>query len=653
MATVVNFKRRRIIEPGVYADIKAKVQSNPVDSTYSNVCIIDSGLGAGWGGGAGVLGETANGLNAVYSFRNINDAKSFLVGGPLWEAMDYLFNPANGAQGVDTLFLVKAATTLAASMAFSFTGGGTNGGSFTVKPKTEGVVANGITNEKKAKGIIQIGAVTAGQNITINSNEPGVVALGSFTATTNVSSDARTGVINAINSGSTGYKAALQGTDIVVTPPANRGAAANSYTLSKTGTMNATFVNFAGGVDGTIVSIGYGVKMTRGIINTSKFVLEFYQGTYRGLDANGDAIDGLTPDQSFPISVAKSAEFGTVEELYTWMSTDSGFNAGFIVVNKVTNGTGAVDNTDYTNFQTSTTATAGYLLASGGTETYSASAYDAVLSAIPDLDNSFFLSTENASDAMGVNNTKLLAHVVNQAEFDKFIFIGGGNDSTQFLQTGGSLDIAKYFDNEHVAVVHSGFRVSKIGGNGTRTLSSFFHAANVLGRIAGLPPQGSATFKNIRANNFLHILGKTEREIALQSGVIHTRFVPQLGTVINQGISTLQRNTQLVNPDGTSAEISVMRIAYQLNKELTLNLRPIFIGGNLNTSSPGDVKAFIESYLLSKTATVNKDNLIISAKNVTVRQVQDYFEVSYGFVPNGPVNKIFVTGFIFDGNLSA
>jgi hypothetical protein len=175
----------------------------------------------------------------------------------------------------------------------------------------------------------------------------------------------------------------------------------------------------------------------------------------------------------------------------------------------------------------------------------------------------------------------------------------------------------------------------------------------VCGRLGGLLPQTSITFKGLRARTWRHQLTKAERETALQAGVLHNRFVPNLGYVVNQGINSLQKNTMMVNPDGSSAEISIMRIAEQLNKELVLNMRPIFVGQNLNTASPADVKAFVEGYLSNKTATKLQDNLIISFEKVVVTQTQDYYQVTYNFVPNSPLNKIFVTGFIIDANLSA
>jgi len=73
----------------------------------------------------------------------------------------------------------------------------------------------------------------------------------------------------------------------------------------------------------------------------------------------------------------------------------------------------------------------------------------------------------------------------------------------------------------------------------------------------------------------------------------------------------------------------------------------------LNTLAPIDVKQWLDGYLTTKTATDNDDNLIISFENITVVQQQDAYKITYGFTPNGPVNKLLFTGFILDSNLSA
>ena len=122
--------------------------------------------------------------------------------------------------------------------------------------------------------------------------------------------------------------------------------------------------------------------------------------------------------------------------------------------------------------------------------------------------------------------------------------------------------------------------------------------------------------------------------------------------VINEGLATIQNNTNMVNEDGTSCEIQIMRIAAQLNKEIFYNAKIQLFGGELkanrNTLSKLDVKNFVEGYLQRRCATDVVDNLILNYQSVTVEVVQDAYYVTYGFVPNFPVNKLFFTGYMLD-----
>jgi hypothetical protein len=294
-------------------------------------------------------------------------------------------------------------------------------------------------------------------------------------------------------------------------------------------------------------------------------------------------------------------------------------------------------------------------IAVNGVTDYSPDSLDRVLEDIRELDNTFFLCDRFGDEAMGVQNNKIWNHIQRDAEMNKFMVVGAGLDETKFEESvpNSSIETAKYYNDHRVIVVHSGHKRANVVGGGSEKLSAFYHAANIVGRLGGLEPQTPLTFKGIKITNFNHQLGLRERERALQAGVIHNRLVPGIGNVVNQGINSLQRNTQLINPDGTSFEISIMRIAAQLNKELILNMRPLFVGNNVGSASPADVKSFVEGYLLSRTAKTSQDNLIISFKNVSVRLIEDYYDIKYGFVPNGPINKLFVTGFMLDNNLSA
>ena len=108
--------------------------------------VIDNGSGATFGGGSGINGELANGANAIYRFSRLAEYQSFLKGGIFWKAADALFKPGLNStiQGASEVLHVKAATTTAATMTFTATGGGSNGGTFKVKPRDEGVIANGV-----------------------------------------------------------------------------------------------------------------------------------------------------------------------------------------------------------------------------------------------------------------------------------------------------------------------------------------------------------------------------------------------------------------------------------------------------------------------------------------------------------------------------
>lgn len=544
MSTVVTFNNRPVIEPGAYSQTKSLTSSVPQDFSSGNVLLIDTGSGAGYGGGSGSSGELASNLDSIYEFTNLAEAKAFLRGGILWDVIDYIFNPLNGTPGATKLMIARAATTTCASKTYTFTGGGANGGVVTFKARNEGVAGNGVISTK--------------------------------------------------------------------------------------------------------VRVGYGCQMKAGIVDIAKFMIEFFEGTYRGLDLDGDDYGGIASANSEPIMIARSVEFSNIADLITWMENDESFNSRFVITTGTVTGTGVVDAADLAGNNT-------LVALLGGTTTYSGTQLDNVLASIIELDNTFFFCDKYGADASGTENTKILAHITNDAEFSKFMVVGGGTDSTKFADgvANGSIEIAQYYNSEKVIVVHSGIKVPKLVGTGLKTLPALYHAAAVVGRLAGVAPQTSLTFKAIQPQIFNHQMKKSERETALQNGVLHNRFVPGIGFVVNQGINSIQKNTQMINPDGTSCEISIMRIAAQLNKELTLNIRPLFIGGNLNTSSPADVKAFIEGYLTNKVATKTQDNLIIGFEKVTVKQIQDRYEISYRFKPNSPINKIFTTGFIVDANLSA
>jgi len=642
MSIVVNFGGKRIVEPGVYAQTKSGVTARPNNFPFGNVMIIDTGSGAGWGGGSGVAGELANGLGSVYSFENPNDFKGFVKGGMIWDASEYIFNPLVGAPSPDVLYIARAAQTVGARINLALTNGAV---SFIAR--NEGTVGNGMMNERLAKAYIKIDGATVAVAATLTVTADSIAIATDVTADSTSPAEFKQKVLEAINAGTAthGYTAKIEGLDLVVFAPQNTGASGDALTITTSGTVTTTAApSFTGGVDGTRIIKGYGAEIKVGENDPAKFMIEITGGSFNGKSETGYLYGRIEEDGAVPNFIARSPELSTIDEIVAWASTNFNFNASFKLADNYTqvNG-GTIVAGDLTTEM---------VMATGGTELYRPEDLDAVLQSVRELENTYFLCDRFGDEAKGAQNMKILNHIINESEFDKFMVIGGGLDETKFSgDTNSSIEIAKFYDSARVIVAHSGnLKEDSITGR-TEVLPSFYHAANVVGRLGGLEPQEPLTFKALRITNFIHSLGIKDRERALQAGVLHNRFVPGIGHVVNQGINTLQKNTQQINPDGTSFEISIMSIGAQLNKELVLNMRPLFIGGNRGNVTPADVKSFVEGYLLSKSQQDGESSLIIKFENVTVRLEQGSYSVEYGYVPNGPINKMFVTGFMLDTNL--
>ena len=396
-----------------------------------------------------------------------------------------------------------------------------------------------------------------------------------------------------------------------------------------------------GVLDNGTLKLGYAAKIVAGTEDVSKFKLQVFQGGYMGVDSAGEPY-GVYDFASAPAYlIAESDEFTTRQELVDWCKSDRNILANF---NVSTNGTiagnlGLVDLT----------------LAGGGSTDYTAQGmYDAVLEAINELDITFFLclNTDAAGATDANTNGKLFTFLKTAAKFTEFMVVPAGSDDDDLLNTnqissGTSQAVAKYYDSEQVVVVHGAPIVARKDGNGTKMLSPIYLAATIIGMSAGSAPQTPLTFKRTGYDNFKYDLKKKEREKALQAGIMHVRNVNGYWC-INQGITSLQNNKQTYAPDGQSLELSIALIKAQLNKELILDASQRFIGGNIGTYSPADVKNFVETKLQSLTVSGGEDNLIVDWKNVKVIAKNSDFFCTYDFVPNVPLNKIFFTGNVLD-----
>jgi hypothetical protein len=547
MATKYFFGNKEISLPGAYSTVKSAINNPPSTANYGRVLVIDNGEGANFGGGAGINGELANGADAIYRFSRLSEYQAFLKGGIFWKAAEALFKPNGNLQGASEVIHVKAATTEAASMTFSPTGGGTAGGTFIVQPRDEGVIANGV----------------------------------------------QTGT----------------------------GATAH---LDK----------------------GYGFTVESGVKDTSKWIFKIWRGTWTGDYTDNIAYGEIAKEDSEAELVIQSPEFDNVQTLLDWAATNK-FNEKFYLdPTSAVTGAGTVDVDDIS-------ALTDYTLAAGGTETYTSTDLDAVLEEVKDLDYAILLNGQHGTtDYNSALSSKMFVHLRDEAEFMKFMVIGGGANEDEFSSVGGSIDIAAYFDDIHAIVVHGNVKeASQKAANGFREWNTLIHSAFVVGRLAGLEPQVPITNKALGIDGVVHPLSKLDKEKAVDAGVLATSYnqYTQSFNVV-QGVNSLQENTYLINPDASSFSIQIMRIVSQINRELVSNANSELLaderGVNINTLSAGTLLNWTKNYLQSRIATPEQDNLITRYQNVTVTRNQDAYFVSYEIVVNGEITKVFFTGFL-------
>jgi hypothetical protein len=410
---------------------------------------------------------------------------------------------------------------------------------------------------------------------------------------------------------------------------------------------------------------GYAYTVETGVIDPTKWIMKFWVGSYKGAyptDATyyGEAIganliyDEVLPADAPPVLLAKSPEFNNISTLIAWAQSDKSFGQFFAYdATSSVAGDGSVNGADISGHS-------GYNLATGGTETYSSANLDLVLDQVKDLDYVFILSDKyGITDYNSVVVGKMLAHIQTEAKFrpNKYLFYGAGLDDTEFAQnSNSSLVVAKYFNDPSGIVVHGGVKkVSQADPTGFRVWDAQVHAAALLGRLCGLAPQVPLTFKSIGIEGLVHNLTSLQQEQALDAGILTTIFDTDFNDfVCLEDVNSEQNNDYLINPDGTSPSIQVMRIAGQVNHDLIVNAKIQLLGQpngvNRNTLSANYVKNWVMGFLQTKVATASQDNLIVSfpGDQITVTLNQASYWVSYAIVINNEINQLFFTGFMIE-----
>jgi hypothetical protein len=533
--------------PGVYSEFRSGINNAPLQASFGNVLIIDTGKGTGYAGGAGINGTLESGINSIRNFSRLADYRDHVKGSELWLLAEPLFQPngAGNGNGAPSIFFVKAATTAPAVITYTFTGGGTAGGVFAIQVRDEGTCGNGVETS-------------------------------------------------------------------------------------------------------SILTRGYAAVMRAGTIDVAKFVIDFYVGTFKGLDAESDPWDFIAQANTLPKLLASSVEFANVAELYAWATSNTVFQSYFAILTQTVIGTGVVDSADLAS-------NVGNELAAGGTETYSTDNLDLVLDAITNLDYTFVIAPDNDVSSQSADNSKILAHLNVEAKYRKFMMVGG-SDTTLLTGTNSSSAAAAFYNSPKAIVVHSGVGMRRQGASGFKNRSSLYKVALVTGKLGSQEPQVPLTFKKLNFQKDRHELNTLQQTIALRNGVLATIFDEDFGSyIVLQGVNTKQTNTFFIDSDGTSYEISVESIKAQVAKELQINSKLQLLGQsagvNRNTLKPIDLKQWTEVFLSSLEATDTEDNLLISSKNVTVDTVGDTYRVNYQISPNFPINKLHFIATIYDSTI--
>jgi hypothetical protein len=641
MATKVRFGGKVIQLPGSYSRIISGQNNPPRELDYGKLLIIDNDnlnatlAGTGMLGGAGVDGTLAKGTGAIYSLKDINSFRDFVGGNWWYKAAEGLFNPDGRGNGVSEIFVIKPATTTPSAMTFNATGGGAAGGKFKINTRDESVEANGVANEVRGHSTVTVtSAGTTGNKVTIKVS--GVIVA----EYTNASSDSIATVVAglATNMTSRGICGVITqvSPDLHFSAPIGYGSSTVTPTIEVTGTATATAVAFSGGVDSTNLTSGYAYTIETGVVDTNKWIFKLWRGNYKGLYSDNVPYDEVSSDIAVPYLISSSPEFDNIQTLIDWALYDSNFGKFFVIdATSTVTGLGTVTSADIIPIK-------GHQLAVGGTATYNK--LDEALEAVKDLNYNIVLATCSTADpSIDTDILKIVDHITNEAKYDKMLIVAGSNDDLS-----DTISYAETFDNEKVCIVHGGIhKNSRMAAAGYRVWEAFFHASYYAGRLLGLAPWVPITFKNLNIDGLQDPLNDTQKLQADSAGVLATVFDNDFGKFINlHDVNTLQESDFVLNNDGTSHLVQIVRIKSQVNKELIINSKLDLLsdpaGVNRTSLSEEDAVEWTKIYLQRRLGT-----LIIDYRNVTANTEEDVIFVDYEASPNTEIKGIFFTGRLY------
>jgi len=250
-----------------------------------------------------------------------------------------------------------------------------------------------------------------------------------------------------------------------------------------------------------------------------------------------------------------------------------------------------------------------------------------------------WIDSETAAD-----HALVTAHCAAHSYFREGYF-GMASQATAALAKSTTLAQAKLMNTPYGSLVACGIKEFAEDGSGVETIAPKFFAAKVAGLAAGLPVQQPLTRKVFSCQGLQYDFGKTDREDFIRGGVICPRDMGGIGTVINQGINTMQNNASLWDTaSNASPEISLMRSAGDFNKGLAVAADRIFIGGTVGVGY-ATIVGFVEGYCKTKEAEgviaendSDPDNILPSWENIVASRLEDGWSVKVSFRINNPFN---------------
>lgn len=388
-----------------------------------------------------------------------------------------------------------------------------------------------------------------------------------------------------------------------------------------------------GVLTGGVLTKGYALKLLADPLNSGKFLVQLWRGCFRGYDTYNVAYDPFTYE---PELLAQSPSTAQLSEVITWMQTDLSFSTLFETTTP--SATGTIISGDITG-------NTGYLVVTGATETYTTAAYQKVLDNLSYVDANWFMQPDSAS-ALAAKNLQLHTWLEERARYKAFMVFAGGADATAAFGNGSSSNIAQTLNSEKAIVVHG--NVKQANKLGLRKIDTWQNAALLLGRLAGLRPGVSSTLKKYNVQGLVHQPTENERERLLEAGVVTIVRDPELDFVIEQGVNTLQANDYFINLDGKSSSIQVERDKGYLEKDLAVTFKKTFFGREEGVTRFSPTAEDTVEWFKVQLQKKAEEGLVLDFRNIVAEYQNDNLFVSFEFILNTEINKVFISGILLD-----